>query len=70
MDELTHDEWLQHKIYSPIERVRARQLENGEWQVFDGVEVHMFDDEVFKGTYALCAQSMSAHKERGQYEYH
>jgi hypothetical protein len=64
--------WRQYKIYSPIERVRARQLESGEWEVWDGVEIHQFSNDEFKGTYALCAQSLSETKyEDGkQYEYH
>lgn len=70
MDEQQKIEWLKSQIYRPKERVRARRLENGQWEVFDGLAVYTFDDGTFKDGYELAAQSQRIDKEHGQYEYH
>lgn len=64
--------WLTAKIFKPRERVRARLKDNGEWEVFDGVEVHIFTNEQFTADYELAAQTQRLVKydDGKQYEYH
>lgn len=72
MDEAERLAWLKERIYRPREHVRARKLENGQWEVFDGSVTYTFEDEQFKESYELAAQSQQLTKyETGkQYEYH
>lgn len=70
MNEQERLRWLRERIYRPRERVRARQLTNGKWEVFDGAAVHTLTDQDFRDNYELGAQSQKLVKEHGQHEYH